>query len=389
MYMKNNYINLIKEITPEIIGIRRQLHMFPELSLKEFETCKLICDLLHKIGIPYKIVADTGVVAEIINNEKYPTFAIRAEMDALPIQDEKSCEYASKNENIMHACGHDGIVAIALGLAYIFYQTKNELKCNIKFIFEPAEEIGKGAKAMIKAGALLYPKVDRILIFHLANSLPVGMEIQGSVSTCEISSLNIKIKGRSSHWGEVGKGIDAIKVSGKVICSVNEINSTYNSKMPFVIGIGTIRGGVKTNIVADTVEMKGTLRTFNEQDRNNICDFLKKIQDKIQKESGALIEIKTVPKIPSVYNDCELVTIGRNVGKNIFGKQNVSTSSKPYLAGDNAGFYFKKVKGVRVVFFAEIEGEKNYPLHNSKFDFDEKIIPLAIQTLYEIIGTWK
>jgi amidohydrolase len=387
--MKNNYINLIQEITPEIIKIRRQLHMFPELSLKEFETCKLICDLLHKIGIPYKIAENTGVVAEIINNENYPTFAIRAEMDALPIQDEKSCEYASKNENIMHACGHDGIVAITLGLAYIFYQTKKDLKCNIKFIFEPAEEIGKGAKAMIKAGALSNPKVDRMLIFHLANSLPIGMEIQESVSTCEISSLNIKIKGKSSHWGELNKGIDAIKVSGKVICDVNEINDTYNSKMPFVIGIGTIRGGVKTNVVAESVEMKGTLRTFNEEDRNNICNFLKKIQEEVQEESGALIDIKTAPKIPSVYNDSKLVAIGRNVGKGIFGKKNVTMSSKPYLAGDNAGFYFKKVKGVRVVFFAEIEGEKNYPLHNSRFDFNEKIIPLAMQTLYEIIRTWK
>ncbi|AKN30586.1 amidohydrolase [Clostridium carboxidivorans P7] len=385
--MDNNYINLIEKITPEIIKIRRQLHMYPELSLQEFETCKLICSFLHKIGIPYKIVADTGVVAEIINDENYPTFAIRAEMDALPIQEETSCEYASKNENIMHACGHDAIVSIALGLSYVLYQTKENLKCNIKFIFEPGEEIGKGAKAMIKGGALLKPKVDRILIFHLANSLPVGMEIRKNVSTCEISSLNIKIRGKASHWCEVNKGIDAIKVAGKVICAVSEINDTYKSKMPFVVGIGTIRGGVKTNVIAESVEMKGTLRTFYERDRVNICKLLSKMQEKLQKESGSLIEIKTMPKIPSVYNDDELVTIGRKVGKSIFGKQHVTTSIKPYLAGDNAGFYFKRVKGARVVFFAEIEGEKNYPLHNSKFNFDEKIIPLAIQTIYKIITT--
>lgn len=361
--------------------------MYPELSLQEFGTCKLICSFLHKIGIPYKIVANTGVVAEIINDENYPTFAIRAEMDALPIQEETSCEYASKNENIMHACGHDAIVAIALGLSYVLYQTKENLKCNIKFIFEPGEEIGKGAKAMIKGGVLLKPKVDRILIFHLANSLPLGMEIRKNISTCEISSLNIKITGKSSHWCEVNKGIDAIKVAGKVICAVSEINDTYNSKMPFVVGIGTIRGGVKTNVIAESVEMKGTLRTFDERDRVNICKNLSKMQKKLQKESGSLIEIKTMPKIPSVYNDDELVTIGRRVGKSIFGKQNVTTSIKPYLAGDNAGFYFKKVKGGRIVFFAEIKGEKNYPLHNSKFNFDEKIIPLAIQTIYKIITT--
>ncbi len=361
--------------------------MYPELSLQEFGTCKLICSFLHKIGMSYKIVANTGVVAEIINDGNYPTFAIRAEMDALPIQEETSCEYASKNENIMHACGHDAIVAIALGLSYVFYETKEKLKCNIKFIFEPGEEIGKGAKAMIKGGVLLKPKVDRILIFHLANSLPLGMEIRNNVSTCEISSLNIKITGKSSHWCEVNKGIDAIKAAGKVICAVSEINDTYNSKMPFVVGIGTIRGGVKTNVIAENVEMKGTLRTFDERDRVNVCKKLSKMQQKLQKESGSLIEVKTMPKIPSIYNDDELVTIGRRVGKSIFGKQNVTTSIKPYLAGDNAGFYFKKVKGARIVFFAEIKDEKNYPLHNSKFNFDEKIIPLAIQTIYKIIIT--
>ncbi|WP_242861013.1 M20 metallopeptidase family protein [Clostridium scatologenes] len=380
-------MNLIEKITPEIIKIRRQLHMYPELSLQEFGTCKLICSFLHKIGMSYKIVANTGVVAEIINDGNYPTFAIRAEMDALPIQEETSCEYASKNENIMHACGHDAIVAIALGLSYVFYETKEKLKCNIKFIFEPGEEIGKGAKAMIKGGVLLKPKVDRILIFHLANSLPLGMEIRNNVSTCEISSLNIKITGKSSHWCEVNKGIDAIKAAGKVICAVSEINDTYNSKMPFVVGIGTIRGGVKTNVIAENVEMKGTLRTFDERDRVNVCKKLSKMQQKLQKESGSLIEVKTMPKIPSIYNDDELVTIGRRVGKSIFGKQNVTTSIKPYLAGDNAGFYFKKVKGARIVFFAEIKDEKNYPLHNSKFNFDEKIIPLAIQTIYKIIIT--
>lgn len=380
-------MNLIEKITPEIIKIRRQLHMYPELSLQEFGTCKLICSFLHKIGMSYKIVANTGVVAEIINDGNYPTFAIRAEMDALPIQEETSCEYASKNENIMHACGHDAIVAIALGLSYVFYETKEKLKCNIKFIFEPGEEIGKGAKAMIKGGVLLKPKVDRILIFHLANSLPLGMEIRNNVSTCEISSLNIKITGKSSHWCEVNKGIDAIKAAGKVICAVSEINDTYNSKMPFVVGIGTIRGGVKTNVIAENVEMKGTLRTFDERDRVNVCKKLSKMQQRLQKESGSLIEVKTMPKIPSIYNDDELVTIGRRVGKSIFGKQNVTTSIKPYLAGDNAGFYFKKVKGARIVFFAEIKDEKNYPLHNSKFNFDEKIIPLAIQTIYKIIIT--
>ena len=387
--MYYNHINeSIQNLVPEIIKIRRQLHMFPEMSLEEFKTSQIICDFLDSLGIHYK-KAKTGVIATIMNNKDFPTIAIRAEMDALPIQDEKSCEYASKINGVMHACGHDGIVAITLGLAKILHDNKEKLKCNVKFLFEPAEEIGKGAKALIKEGALVNPKVDGIIIFHLTNSSPLGMEIQQSISTAEICSLNIKVTGKSSHWAESAKGVDAIHAAGKVICYVRELSNTYKSKMPLVMGIGTISGGTKTNIIAENVEMHGTLRTFCTEDRNAIINSLKEKLSEIEAESGALIELEFGSKIPSVCNDCEFVKIGAAVGERVFGKNNMCIASTPYLAGDNAGFYFNKVRGLRVVFFAEKSGQVNYPLHNSKFDFNEEIFPYAIETLYGIIYEMK
>lgn len=381
----NTTAEFIQRIAPEIIGIRRQLHMFPELSFEEFGTSQIICEFLGNLGIEYRKVINTSVIATIMNNENYPTIAVRAEMDALPIQDEKTCEYASRNSGIMHACGHDGIVAITLGLAKILNEIRMELKCNIKFIFEPAEEIGKGAKALLEEGVLENPQVDRIIIFHLTNSAPLGMEIQRSVSTAEICSLNIKITGKSCHWGEYNKGVDAIHAAGKVISTVRELSNTHKSKMPVVIGIGTISGGAKNNIVAETVEMGGTLRTFCTEDRNDIIKSLKQRFNAIEAESSALIEMSAVPSIPPIYNDAQLVELSAVIAEDVFGTNNACISSSPFLAGDNAAFYFNRVSGVRLVFFAQKNGEVNYPLHNSKFDFNEEIIPLAIETLYGII----
>lgn len=384
--MHDNYTDeLIRNIVTEVIKLRRQLHSFPELSFKEFRTSQTICEFLKNVGIKYKKIAGTGVVATIMNSKEFPTIAVRAEMDALPIQDEKSCEYASKNNGVMHACGHDGVVAITLGLAKILYENKKSLKCNIKFLFEPAEEIGQGAEALIQEGALKNPKVDRIIIFHLANSASLGMEIQKSVSTAEISSLHIKVEGKSSHWGEYDKGIDAIYAASRVICVIHELNNTYKPKMPIVIGVGTINGGAKNNIIAENVEMRGTLRTFCDEDRNGVIQYLEEKLTAIENETGASIDLNTIPRIPSVYNDPELVELGTAVGEDIFGKENTCVSMNPFLAGDNAGFYFSEVRGVRIVFFAQRDGEVSYPLHNSKFDFNEGIIPLAMKTLYEII----
>ncbi|WP_234124420.1 M20 metallopeptidase family protein [Clostridium hydrogenum] len=375
----------IEKIVPEIIDIRRQLHSFPELSLKEFKTTEFICDFLNKLGIEYKRPIDTGVVAEIIIDEKLPTIALRAEMDALPIQEENSFEYASKNNGVMHACGHDAIVAIALGVASVLNKNKEKLKSNVKFIFEPAEEIGKGAKALIEAGALENPKVNKILIFHLTNSEPLGMEIQRGVSTAEISSVVINIKGKSAHWAERNNGIDAIYASAKVISKIHEVNDSYKGKMPMVVGIGTINGGVKGNIIADSVQLKGSLRTFLEEDKKEIINNLKKEFSNIEGELGASIEFNVIPRIPPIYNDKKLVELGLDVGRKLFGDKNAVASSTPFLAGDNAAFYFEKVPGLRVVFFARREGKINYPLHNSRFNFNEKIIPLAMEAVSKII----
>ena len=372
------------ELVKEVIKIRRYLHKYPEISEKEYNTCKYIRNYLNNIGINNKVIGKTGAVGTLIKDKDLPTVAIRAEIDALPINEENTFEYKSKNNGVMHACGHDGITAVVLGLAKLLSENKDKLSCNVKFIFEPAEEVGKGAKKLIEEKVLENPKVDNMIIFHFANSDTIGMEIQKHISTATIGRVSINILGKSSHWGDAKEGIDAISISGKVLNIIDKMNNSLKDKGPFILGIGMINGGVKNNIMADSVRLEGTLRAVGDDKFNYLLDYLEEKMKILSEESGAKIEVNLESKLPSVVNDYNLVQIGRKIGEDIF-KERFVLGEKVYLAGDNAAYYFQKTPGIRMVFFAKRENEINYPLHNSKFDFNEDIFYYALSTIYQMV----
>ena len=372
------------DLVKEVIKIRRYLHKYPEISEKEYNTCKYIRNYLNNIGIKNNVVGETGAVGTLIKDKDLPTVAIRAEIDALPINEENTFEYKSKNNGVMHACGHDGITAVVLGLAKLLSENKDKLNCNVKFIFEPAEEVGKGAKKLIEEKVLEDPKVDNMIIFHFANSDTIGMEIQKDISTATIGRVSINILGKSSHWGDAKEGIDAISISGKVLNIIDKMNNSLKDKGPFILGIGMINGGVKNNIMADSVRLEGTLRAVGDDKFNYLLDYLEEKMKILSEESGATIEVNLESKLPSVVNDYNLVQIGRKIGEDIF-KERFVLGEKVYLAGDNAAYYFQKTPGIRMVFFAKKENEINYPLHNSKFDFNEDIFYYALSTIYQMI----
>lgn len=372
------------DLVKEVIKIRRYLHKYPEISEKEYNTCKYIRNYLNNIGINSKVIGKTGAVGTLIKDKDLPTVAIRAEIDALPINEENTFEYKSKNNGVMHACGHDGITAVVLGLAKLLSENKDKLNCNVKFIFEPAEEVGKGAKKLIEEKVLENPKVDNMIIFHFANSDTIGMEIQKDISTATIGRVSINILGKSSHWGDAKEGIDAISISGKVLNIIDKMNNSLKDKGPFILGIGMINGGVKNNIMADSVRLEGTLRAVGDDKFNYLLDYLEEKMKILSEESGAKIEVNLESKLPSVVNDYNLVQIGRKIGEDIF-KERFVLGEKVYLAGDNAAYYFQKTPGIRMVFFAKKENEINYPLHNSKFDFNEDIFYYALSTIYQMI----
>ena len=372
------------DLVKEVIKIRRYLHKYPEISEKEYNTCKYIRNYLNNIGIKNNVVGETGAVGTLIKDKDLPTVAIRAEIDALPINEENTFEYKSKNNGVMHACSHDGITAVVLGLAKLLSENKDKLNCNVKFIFEPAEEVGKGAKKLIEEKVLENPKVDNMIIFHFANSDTIGMEIQKDISTATIGRVSINILGKSSHWGDAKEGIDAISISGKVLNIIDKMNNSLKDKGPFILGIGMINGGVKNNIMADSVRLEGTLRAVGDDKFNYLLNYLEEKMKILSEESGAKIEVNLESKLPSVVNDYNLVQIGRKIGEDIF-KERFVLGEKVYLAGDNAAYYFQKTPGIRMVFFAKKENEINYPLHNSKFDFNEDIFYYALSTIYQMV----
>lgn len=379
------YKGKFSEYTDELLRLRRHFHQHPELALREKETSSFIQSYMEKLGYALTPVSPTGWIAEfpeLQNREK--CIVVRAEMDALPIEERTGLSYSSVNAGCMHACGHDAILASALILAKIIAEEKDSFPVSVRFLFEPAEEIGEGAARMIEAGAL--DGADAFLMFHYAGDESFGMTVHEGQASSMIGGMEIHIHGKSSHWCEAEKGIDAIygaSVAAKAIC---ELNRDYKGRGKALIGIGSIHGGEYANIIADHVVMKGNIRACREEDYRRLQKGLRDILKKTEEETETEILVRE-PKPPVLpfANDASLTDAVKKAGKKVF-KERFWTEGEEelFLSGDNAYRYFQKVKGVFAVFLAGLE-EENYPLHHSKFQIDEAVLPYSVEALYEII----
>ena len=330
----------IQNYTEELIKLRRYFHQHPELALQEVETSAYIQKYLKNLGYEVNHVEPTGIIAELPGlSDREKMVVLRAEMDALPIQEQTDMAYASVNDGCMHACGHDFIIAAALILAKIVTEEQENFPVRIRFLFEPAEEIGEGAKRMLQAGALENPKADAFLMFHYAADMTLGMAV---------------------HQGQASSMINSMQIH--------------------------VHGGEYTNIVADHVVLNGNIRAVHEETYVALKEELEKCLQEIEIRTGADIHME-FPKSP-VYafaNDDELVQTAKCVGKEIFGEKFVlEGEDELFLSGDNAYRYFRETKGLFTVFLAGIRGEE-YPLHHPKFRLDERILPFSVEALYEIV----
>lgn len=374
-----------KETVKELFRLRRWLHSHPELSMEEEQTSRFIADYLETLGIPCRIIGKTGVIgtlmAESTDETSLPTIAIRAEIDGLPICENTGLPFSSVYPGRMHACGHDAITAVVLCLARVLAEHVRELKYNIRFLFEPAEETGEGARYMIENGALEEPRPDAVLIFHFGNQEMRAMEIQKSISTAAVGGLRICVKGKASHWSQRLEGIDALYAASRVVTAIHTINETFQTQYPFVLGFGMMNAGTGGNIMAEEAQMRGSLRAFTEADFDAVYEELQKRISEISEETGAKISLETIRKIPPIINDGALAEKGAKIGRKLFGDR-FSLGEKPFLVGDNAAFYMQQVPGLRSVFLAGKEGGEVYPVHNPKFDIDEEVMVDALHFLY-------
>ena len=365
-----------KDYQNEIVELRRYFHAHPELSLK----------YLNKNGIVTKRIGECGITAVIHSgNPGAKVVAVRAEMDAIAVKEENDIEYKSLNKEVSHACGHDAIMACALVLAKICNENKSELKNTIKFIFQPAEENGEGTDIMLNGGVMKSPDVDYFIMFHFVNDAPYGMEVQYGSASAAIGKMEVAIKGKSAHWCNSDKGTDAIVASSEFILKLNELNSTYTSDLPFITGIGTINGGSAKNVIASDVYMEGTLRATKPEDYHKLYNIIFEIASQIEEKYNVKIEMDiTKEPIAPIINDKYLVDTTLECGSKIWNK-NCRLVDKHFLSGDSAAYYFDYAKGVFIVFTAEIEKETNYPIHNGKFNMDERRYYDVVKTLYSLI----
>lgn len=372
----------------KMITYRRHFHRHPEVSLKEFETSKYIETILKQAGYQPVRVAETGICALLWKGENYPTIAIRAEMDALPVTEDTGLPFASAHPGVMHACGHDGILAVALALAELVAEPghREQLRYNIKFIFQPAEEAGNGTKLMMDAGVLEQPHVDEMIIFHFVTDHRPGIDIQERVASATLGKVEIEVLGVSTHWGAYETGIDAIHAAALAVECVTDINHNYPLAHPFALGIGTIQGGTGRNIVADSVRLTGTLRTQGIGEYQEISQILQKRLADIEKKTGAQIRLTLSDHpTPSIINDSGLVDKALRAGAYVFGPEHSTLSRELFLSGDNAALFFQKARGVFIIFMAPNQGGSQFPFHSSRFDFGEEVFPFALCTLYRYL----
>lgn len=382
MNLKNEAIS----IKDELINIRRMLHEYPELGMEEYETSKFIKNFLRNEGIEFREVAKTGVCGiirgikeskDIVNK----TIALRGDIDGLPILDKKKCDYTSKVEGRMHACGHDAHTTILLGAAKILNKNKHLFSGNVKLLFEPAEETIGGARFMIEEGVLENPRVDCVCGLHVEETLECGtIMIKDGVVNAASNPFTIKIKGSGGHGAYPHTTVDPIVIASHLVLALQTIVSReINTSNPAVVTVGSIHGGTAQNIIPEKVIISGIIRTMSKEDRTFAKERLAEIVEGICKSSRATAEIEIEESYPNLYNDDDMVELFKVGAEKIIGKENVLPQKNPKM-GVESFAYFANERPAVFYFLGSGNKEKNivYPAHSSLFDIDESCLPLGV-----------
>ncbi|MCD4783572.1 MAG: amidohydrolase [Candidatus Eremiobacteraeota bacterium] len=376
MSLNKEIMKKTDKLFPFMQKIRRQIHMYPELGMNEFKTAQLIKDKLDEMGIPYRDkVANTGIVGLIEGKEPGKVLGIRADMDALPITEDSDKEYASKIEGAMHACGHDSHVAILLAAAKILNDYKDKFKGTVKLIFQPAEEGPGGAKPMIEEGALENPKVDRMVGLHVGSGIKTGLiGIKEGPTHASQDEIRITIKGYGGHAAYPHRSVDAIVIAAQVVMALQTIVSRIvDPAEPSVFTIGTIEGGYKHNIIADRVEMTGTIRFLNDDVGKMKREKIEKIVAGITKTFGGDYEFKVIRGYPTAINDVEFAREIKGYLTDLLGNDIVYDVEKSTMGAEDFAYFSRKVPSVFMRLGSGGENKEfSLPHHHSGFDVDEK-----------------
>jgi amidohydrolase len=381
----------ITEMKDWLVETRRTLHMNPELGFEEVETSRLIAGYLEKFGLQVKTgMAKTGVIGLLKGGQPGKTVAIRADMDALPMEEANPVPYRSKVKGKMHACGHDAHVTILLGVARLFSSMGQQVRGNIKWVFQPAEEGGGGGRVLTEEGVLENPRVDAIFGAHLFPDLKIGRvgihEKEGLAAT---DRFVIKMIGRGAHGAYPHMSRDPITAVGHLITQINTIVSRSISPLDSaVITIGKVSGGTAFNIIPDEAEILGTVRSLTPKVREELKSRMEQVTQGVAKSFGMEHDFDFQYGYPALVNDPEMSHLVATACTKGIGKENVEFI-RPSMGGEDFAYYLEKVPGsfFRLGCRNEAKGIVN-PFHSSRFDIDEDVLPFGVEIFARIIDEY-
>jgi amidohydrolase len=391
------------QVQSKVVAWRRDIHQHPELGNQEVRTAKLVADHLRSLGMDVRTnVATTGVVGVLKGGRPGPVVALRADMDALPVTELVDVPFASKvrtmwegqEVGVMHACGHDNHVAILMGVAEVLAGMRAQLPGTIKFIFQPAEEglppgqVG-GAEQMLKEGAFNDPKPNAVFGLHVMSPLRAGhIQYKAGGQLAAVDRLEIKVRGKQTHGARPWDGVDPIVTASQIVLGLQTIASRQANvlKAPIIVTIGQINGGVRNNIIPDTVVMVGTLRTLDPDMREDVRARVKRTAEQIAEAAGATAEVNIYPGYPVTVNDESLTRFAAPVLERVAGKDKAKTGP-PSLGGEDFSYFANEVPGF--FFFLGTVSEGADPAkapsnHSPNFFVDEATLPVGVRALGQL-----
>lgn len=381
--LQGNLRPAIAALYEDLVTWRRSLHRHPELGFKEHRTAQLISEKLTAWGIPHQTaIAHTGIVATIQGQGDGPVLAIRADMDALPVQEENEVPYRSCHDGIMHACGHDGHTAIALGTAHYLHHHRDRFRGTVKIIFQPAEEGPGGAKPMVEAGVLEQPKVDGIIGLHLWNNLPLGtVGVRTGPLMAAVDLFTCQIHGRGGHGAIPQQTVDAVVVGAQVVNALQTIVArNINPLEAAVVTVGEFLAGSGTNIIADTARLRGTIRYFDPDFQDWFPQRLGQVIAGVCAAHGAQHRLDYTHLYPPVINDGSMAELVRSVALDVVETPLGIVPDCQTMGGEDMSFFLQAVPGC-YFFLGSANGDRglDYPHHHPRFDFDETVLPMGVE----------
>ena len=368
---------LVRENRDYVISLRRHFHQYPELSMEEYETSKKIKEELDKMGIEYRSAANTGIIATIKGDKPGKTIALRADMDALPVEELTDFDFKSKIDGHMHACGHDSHMAMLLGAAKILNGMKDKINGTVRLIFQPGEENAKGAIAMIEDGAI--DGVDGIFGIHIWAQIPVGkVSLEAGPRMASTDWFYIDVKGKGGHGSQPENCIDAVVVSSAIVMNLQTLVSRETRPHnPLVLSIGLLNSGTKLNVIAEEGHMEGTTRCFDSELRKQLPIKMERIIKSTAEAFGATATLRYDLAGSAVINDEQCSEIGQGSVEKILGKEGNYQFEK-VTGGEDFCHYLDKVPGV-LAFVGCKNDEKNccYAHHNGRFAIDEDSLEIG------------